>query len=393
MVNQEKLKLGTDRSCIRELFEYGLRKAAEIGRENVFDFSLGNPSVPAPEGVNEAIHAIISDTPSTAVHGYTSATGAPAARAAVARDLNERFDCGARPENLFFTCGAAPALNAVLSALGIPGGETVILAPFFPEYTVFIKTSGMKAVVVPADAPEFGLNADVIEKYVGPATQAIIVNSPNNPSGVVYSAESISKLGDMLERKGKEYGHPIYIIADEPYRELVYDGASVPFIPLLYRNTIVCYSYSKSLSLPGERIGYIYVPDAAEDSAAVFAAIAGAARSLGHVCAPALMQHVISRCAELRPDVEAYDRNRLALLDALTGFGYECVRPHGAFYLLIKSPHGTAKEFSERAKAKNLLIVPCDDFGCPEYLRIGTCVSYDTVMRSLPVFKELIEEE
>lgn len=391
MVNEERLKLGTNRSCIRDLFEYGMKKAAEIGKENVFDFSIGNPSVPAPEGVNESICEILRDVPSTAVHGYTSASGAIDARAAVAADLEARFGCGVGAEDLFFTCGAAPALTAVLAALGVEEAETVILAPYFPEYTVFIRGAGMKCVTVPP-CGDLQLHAEVIEGYITPHTQAIIINSPNNPSGVIYSEQSIRALGAVLERKGREYGHPIYIIADEPYRELVYDGAVVPFIPKLYPNTIVCYSYSKSLSLPGERLGYVYVPKFAADSRDVYAAVAGAARLLGHVCAPSLMQQMIKRCAALRPDVEAYDKNRLTLLSALESYGYECIKPQGAFYLMIRSPRGTAQEFSERAKQKNLLIVPGDGFGCPEHLRISTCVSYDTVVRSLPVFKELIEE-
>lgn len=392
MINEEKKRLGTNRSCIRELFEYGMKKAAEIGRENVFDFSIGNPSVPSPQGVNDTIAALVRSAGAQRMHGYTPASGAPDAREAVARELNERFACGARARDLFFTCGAAPALCAVLGALSVEGAETVILAPFFPEYTVFVAGAGMKSVIVPANTADFQLHAEEVAPYLTPHTQAIIVNSPNNPSGVVYSAESLRALAALLEQRGREYGHPIYLIADEPYRELVYDGAEVSFLPLLYRNSIVCYSYSKSLSLPGERLGYVYVPQQAEDSAALLAAVAGAARASGHVCAPSLMQHMIARCAALRPDVEAYDRNRLALYNALTAYGYECVRPQGAFYLLIRSPHGSAREFSERAKRKNLLIVPCGDFGCPDYLRIGTCVSCETVQRSLPVFKELIEE-
>ena len=392
MINQEKQRLGTNRSCIRELFEYGMKKAAEIGRENVYDFSIGNPSVPAPQGVNDTIAALVCAPDAQRRHGYTPASGAPDAREAVAKDLNDRFGCRARPEDLFFTCGAAPALCAVLAALSLPEAECVILAPFFPEYTVFVAGAGMKSVIVPANTADFQIHADEIAPYLTPRTQAIIVNSPNNPSGVVYSAESLRALAALLEEKSREFGHPIYLIADEPYRELVYDGASVSFLPLLYRNSVVCYSYSKSLSLPGERLGYVYVPQQAEDAAPLLAAVAGAARAAGHVCAPSLMQHMIARCASLRPDIEAYDRNRLALYNALTEYGYECVRPQGAFYLLIRSPRGSAREFSDRAKEKNLLIVPCGDFGCPEYLRLGTCVSWETVQRSLPVFKELIEE-
>ena len=392
MVNEEKRKLGTNRSCIRDLFEYGMARAAEIGRENVFDFSIGNPSVPAPAGVNGTIAALAAGGDTHSLHRYTSAAGAPEAREAIAKDLNDRFACGTRARDLFLTCGAAPALTAVLAALAVEDAETLIFAPFFPEYTVFAASAGMKSVIVPADTADFQIHAETAAKYLTEHTQAVIVNSPNNPSGVVYSRESLAALAALLEEKSREYGHPIYLISDEPYRELVYDGAEVSFLPLLYRNSIVCYSYSKSLSLPGERLGYIYVPQQAEDAEALLAAIAGAARSQGHVCAPSLLQHMIARCAALRPDIEAYDRNRRALYDALTAYGYECVRPQGAFYLLVRSPRGSAKEFSERAKAKELLIVPCGDFGCPDHLRISTCVDWETVRRSLPVFKELIEE-
>ena len=393
MVNEKFYALGTNRLYIRELAEYGMARAAQIGRENVFDFSIGNPSVPAPAAVNEAIVDIVSMRPAAAVHSYTPAGGGADARRAVAADLNERFDCGARPENLFFTCGAAPAVATALAALGVAEGECVIVAPFFPEYTVYAEAAGMKSVIVPPVTSDFQLHASAVEPWLTPRTQAVLINSPNNPSGVVYSAERIRALGELLERKGKEYGHPIYLVADEPYRELVYDGLSVPFVPLLVRNSIVCYSYSKSLSLPGERLGYLYIPDAMEDSESVYAAVAGAARAAGHVCAPSLMQHMIARCASVRPDLEVYDRNRRLLYEALCSYGYECVPPQGAFYLLIRSPRGSAREFSDRAKARDVLIVPCDDFGCPGYLRLGTCVSTDTIKRALPIFRELIEEK
>lgn len=391
MVNEEKKRLGEKRNCIRELFEYGLRRAAEVGRENVLDFSLGNPSVPSPKGVNEAIADIVRTKTDFAIHGYTPATGTPAARKAVADDLNDRFGCGARPEDLFLTCGAAPALTAVLGALSVEGAEVLILAPYFPEYTVFVRSTGMKSVIVPA-ADDLRLHVERIAPYITRHTAAVIVNSPNNPSGIVYNREELSALAALLEDKSKLFGHPIRLIADEPYRELVYDGVEVPFLPLLYRNTVVCYSWSKALSLPGERIGYVYVPSRADESAALYAAVAGAARSQGHICAPSLMQHMIERCAVLRPDIEAYDRNRRTLYEELCSYGYDCIRPEGAFYMMIRSPKGSAREFSERAKAKDLLIVPCDDFGCPDCLRLGTCVSYETVVKSLPVFKELMEE-
>ena len=392
MVSETSLALGTSRSCIRELFEYGLRQAAVVGKENVFDYSLGNPSIPSPPEVNQAIISTIQEMDSLDIHGYTPAPGAMPARKAIADDLNARFHTSIRGENIFFTCGAAPALISVIRALAVEGAEIMAIAPFFPEYRPFTEQNGASFVVVPADTKSFQISMEAVEARITPHTQAVIINSPNNPSGVVYTRETLSSLGELLTRKSAEYGHPIYIIADEPYRELVYDGVEVPFIPTIYPNTIVCYSYSRSLSLPGERIGYVCVPDQVEDSADVYAAVAGAARAMGHVCAPSLQQLVVARCASVRPDLEAYDRNRNALYDALISYGYECVKPNGAFYMFVKAPGGSSKAFSDKAKEKNLLLVPGDDFGCPEFFRICTCVSYDMIQRSLPVFKELIED-
>ena len=383
MVSETSLALGTSRSCIRELFEYGLRQAAVVGKENVFDYSLGNPSIPSPPEVNQAIISTIQEMDSLDIHGYTPAPGAMPARKAIADDLNARFHTSIRGENIFFTCGAAPALISVIRALAVEGAEIMAIAPFFPEYRPFTEQNGASFVVVPADTKSFQISMEAVEARITPHTQAVIINSPNNPSGVVYTRETLSSLGELLTRKIAEYGHPIYIIADEPYRELVYDGVEVPFIPTIYPNTIVCYSYSKSLSLPGERIGYVCVPDQVEDSADVYAAV---------VCAPSLQQLVVARCASVRPDLEAYDRNRNALYDALISYGYECVKPNGAFYMFVKAPGGSSKAFSDKAKEKNLLLVPGDDFGCPEFFRICTCVSYDMIQRSLPVFKELIED-
>lgn len=392
MVSEKMLALGTTRSCIRELFEYGLRQAAVVGKENVYDFSIGNPSVPAPKEVNQALIDIVTQEDSVEIHGYTPAAGYMGVREAVADDLNQRYGTKIRPQNLFFTCGAAPALVSVVRALAVDSAEFVTVAPHFVEYRPFVECNGGKLVVVPADTEHFQIPFPQLEARLTSHTQAVIINSPNNPSGVIYTQETLRKLADLLEKKAGEYGHPIYIIADEPYRELVYDGNEVPFIPTLYRNTIVCYSYSKSLSLPGERIGYICVPDEAEDSDQVFAAIAGAARAIGHVCPPSLLQRVVARCARLRPDIQAYDRNRTTLYEALTSYGYQCANANGAFYLFVKAPGGSSKAFSERAKAKNLLVVPGDDFGCPEFFRISTCVSHDMILRSLPVFQELAKE-
>ena len=391
MYNETSYKLGANRSVIRDLFEYGCQRAAIVGRENVYDYSLGNPSIPAPDYVNQAIRDILSDTSSLEVHGYTSAIGDFATRKAIADDLNERYNAGVAPEELFIGCGAAPELVAVLRALAVPGSEVLAIAPYFPEYKPFTEAAGAVFKVVPPDVPGFQINLEAVEAMINEKTQAIIVNSPNNPSGVVYTAETLKKLADLLTKKSGEYGHPIYIVADEPYRELTY-GCEAPFIPNIYPHTIVCYSYSKSLSLPGERIGYVYVPAQAADSKAIYAAVAGASRAGGHVCAPSLLQKVIARCTHLRPDLEAYDRNRKALYEGLTEMGYEMAKPDGAFYLFIKAPGGDAVAFSEKAKLRDLLVVPGDGFGCPGYFRICYCVSFELIQKSLPVFKSLIEE-
>lgn len=389
MLNQTAYSLGANRSCIRDLFEYGRARAAVVGEENVFDYSLGNPSIPSPAAVDEAVRQILLDTPTLQVHGYTSAVGDFATRQAIADDLNRRYDAGCRAENFFLGCGAAPELVAVFTALAVPEGELLAIAPYFPEYKPFAQAAGLNFRVVPPDVPEFQIKLDAVEAMLTPHTQAVLINTPNNPSGVVYTRKTLEALGALLTQKSREYGHPIYLISDEPYRELAY-GVEVPFVPLIYPNTVVCYSYSKSLSLPGERIGYIYVPDSAADSRALYAAVAGAARSAGHVCAPSLWQKVIARCAGLRPDLQAYDRNRKALYEGLTAMGYEMAKPDGAFYLFIKAPGGDANAFSEKAKEHDLLLVPGDGFGCPGYFRICYCVSYDMIQRSLPVFRALI---
>ena len=390
MYNETAYALGANRSCIRDLFEYGRQRAAIVGEENVYDYSLGNPSIPSPDAVNETIRAILADTNSLLVHGYTSAVGDVATRQAIAHDLNARYDAGVRAEDLFIGCGAAPELTAVFRALAVPEAEILAVAPYFPEYKPFVENAGAAFKVIPPDVPGFQIRLDAVEAAITPNTAAIIINSPNNPAGTVYTKETLEALAALLERKSAAYGHPIYIVSDEPYRELVYGGVEVPFVPTIYPNTIVCYSYSKSLSLPGERIGYVYVPRQAADAPALYAAIAGAARAMGHVCAPSLWQKVIARCAHLRPDLEAYDRNRRALYEGLTALGYEMAKPDGAFYLFIKAPGGDAVRFSEKAKEKDLLLVPGDGFGCPGYFRICYCVSYEMIQRSLKVFGELI---
>ncbi len=389
MYNQTAYQLGSNRSVIRELFEYGRQRAAIVGSENVFDYSLGNPSIPAPKEVEQAIRDILTDTPSLAIHGYTSAIGDADTRKAIADDLNARYNARVGAEDLFIGCGAAPELVATFTALSVPGGQVLAVAPYFPEYKPFVNQAGMELKVVPADIPGFQINLQAVESMICDKTVAIIINSPNNPAGTVYTADTLRALADLLTRKGEEFGHPIYIVADEPYRELAY-GVEVPFIPNLYPNTIVCYSYSKSLSLPGERIGYVYVPKAAESSKEIYAAVAGASRGLGHVCAPSLMQKVIARCAHLRPDLAAYDRNRRALYEGLLAAGYEVAKPDGAFYLFVKAPGGDAMAFSEKAKQKDLLVVPGDGFGCPGYFRVCYCVSYEMIQKSLPVFASLV---
>ncbi len=391
MINQNAYALGANRSCIRDLFEYGRQRAAIVGEEKVYDYSLGNPSIPSPKEVNEAVRAILSDTDSLKVHGYTSAVGDYETRKAISDDLNARYGVSTQPEEFFLGCGAAPELTAVFRALAVPGGEVLTIAPYFPEYKPFAEEAGLSFRVVPPDVPDFQICLEAVEKRITPHTQAVLINSPNNPSGVVYTRETLTWLSQVLVRKSQEYGHPIYIVSDEPYRELAY-GVEVPFVPELYRNTVICYSYSKSLSLPGERIGYVYVPRQAEDSQMLYAAIAGAARASGHVCAPSLWQKVIARCAHLRPDLDSYDRNRKTLYEGLTAQGYEMAKPDGAFYLFIKAPGGDANEFSQRAKEKDLLVVPGDGFGCPGYFRICYCVSYEKIVGSLPIFGELIRE-
>ena len=391
MLNEKAYALGANRSVIRDLFEYGLSRAAVVGPENIYDYSLGNPSIPSPPEVNETIRQILADTDSLKIHGYTSAVGDYDTRKAISDDLNARYNAGTKPEEFFIGCGAAPELVSVFRALSVPGGEILAIAPYFPEYKPFVEEAGLTFKVVPADVPSFQIDFEALSRAITENTQAIILNSPNNPSGVVYTVQTLQKLRRLLEDKIVEYGHTIYLVSDEPYRELTY-GVEAPWIPAIYGDTIVCYSYSKSLSLPGERIGYVYVPGGATQSKQLYAAIAGAARASGHVCAPSLWQKVIARCTHLRPDLASYDKNRKALYEGLTAMGYEMAKPDGAFYLFIKAPGGDAAYFSEMAKKKDLLVVPGAGFGCPGYFRICYCVSYEMIRKSLPVFQALINE-
>lgn len=392
-MNIERMRsLGEKRSVIRELFEYGNRRKAEIGKENVFDFSIGNPSVPAPRELTDELCRILTEEDPLAVHGYTSAPGDPAARKAVADDLNARFGTSFGPENIYMTCGAAASLTISLSALVKDGEEVILFAPFFPEYTVFVETAGGKPVTVPCKWPDFRIDFDKLSEAINEKTAAVIINSPNNPSGVVFSEESIRKLGEVLSAAEEKFNRKIYLISDEPYRELVYGGIKVPFVTKYYRDTVICYSWSKSLSLPGERIGYILVSPENPEWKAVYAGICGAGRALGFVCAPALFQHMIPKCVGMTADISVYEKNRDLLYGALTEMGFEAVRPEGAFYLFVKSPEPDANAFSEKAKKYEILFVPSDDFGMEGFVRISYCVSTKQIERSLPSFKKLAEE-
>lgn len=393
MVNKKMYALGSRRSVIREIFEYAKKRAAEIGGENVFDFSIGNPSVPAPACVDEAIERIVREIPSVRLHGYTSAQGDKDCRDKIAANLRARFGADISGDDLYFTCGAAASLTISLHALACPGDEFLVFAPYFAEYKVFVEGADGKFIPLPSEDGTFQPDFAALERAMNPSVKALIVNSPNNPSGVVYGEETIGRLAAFLRGKKKEYGHPVYLITDEPYRELVYDKKTkVPFIPNYYDDTLVCYSYSKSLSLPGERIGYIAVSPRAADAKAVYAAICGAGRMLGFVCAPALFQRVAAECDGKTADLEVYRRNRDLLYGGLTACGFSCVYPDGAFYLFVRSPEPDANAFCERAKKYELLFVSGDDFGCPGYVRIAYCVSTEQIRRALPLFKALAAE-
>ena len=393
MINETMYGLGSKSSVIRELFAYGLERKKVVGADKVYDFSLGNPSIPAPHEVKDALMKLLEE-PAEVLHGYSPASGDPKVKQMLAESVNRRFGTHFSGDNFYMTVGAAASLNISINAITNPGDEFITFAPFFPEYTVWVENAGAKLLINPADTKSFQIDFDAFEKLLSPKTKGVIINSPNNPSGVVYSEETIQKLSAVLEKKEQEYGHTIYLISDEPYREIVYDGLEVPYVTKYYNDTFVCYSYSKSLSLPGERIGYIIVPDEMADSQRVMAAVNGAGRALGFVCAPVLFQRAVAMCADVPSDIEAYARNRDLLYNGLTELGYECVRPQGAFYLFVKSPEksGDAGEFSERAKKHDVLIVPSDSFGCPGYVRISYCVAEKTIVDSMPEFKAIMEE-
>ena len=390
--NERAYLLGSKRSIIREIFEYSKIRATEIGADNVYDFSIGNPSVEPPKEVTETLIELLKNSNPTALHGYTSAQGDANTRKSVARHIKNNFNVDISENEIYMTCGAAASLTISLSALLNRGEECIVFAPFFTEYRVFIENAGGKLVISKPEEKTFQIDFTDFESRITDKTRAVIINSPNNPSGVVYTEETIKKLCNILSKKSKEYGKIIYLIADEPYRELVYDNITVPYVMNYYDNSLVCYSYSKSLSLPGDRIGYIAVNPKMNDKTTIYSAVCGAGRSLGFVCAPSLLQHMITKCADLNANVAPYKINRDILYNNLEKYGFECVKPNGAFYLFVKSPDGDAYSFYEKAKKHEILFVPCDDFGVEGYVRIAYCVSKERIERSLPAFYELAKE-
>lgn len=389
MYTESLVKLGKVRSEIREIFEYGNKRKAEIGADKVFDFSIGNPSVPAPKSVDNAIIDLVENFDSVALHGYTSAQGDGKVRETIANYVNKRFGTDITANNIYMTCGAAASLTIVMNAIMQKDDECIVFTPYFPEYGVFLERTGAKLVAVDSEEKTFQIDIDKFEKAITEKTKVVIINSPNNPSGVVYTVETIEKMCKVLNDKQEEYGHPIFLITDEPYRELVYDDTEVPYMINYYDNTFVCYSYSKALSLPGERIGYIVVSPKMVDEADAYAAVCGAGRALGYVCAPSLYQRVIERCIDETADISIYKTNRDLLYNALTEMGYECVYPDGAFYLFVKAMCEDAHEFCEKAKDYELLLVPADSFGTPGYVRVSYCVQTKQIEDALPAFEAL----
>lgn len=393
LVSEEMYELGSKRSAIRELFEYGKKRAEVVGAENVYDFSLGNPTVPAPDCVNETIRTLTEELNSIQLHGYTSAQGDLECRQATADYLNRTYGTHFHADNFYMTMGAAASLSICFKALTTDrDDEFITIAPFFPEYRVFVESAGAKLVVIPPDTSTFQIDFDALEKSLTPHTKGVIINSPNNPSGAVYSAETIAHLAEILRKKSVEFGTEIFILSDEPYREIAYDGVEVPYVTEFYDNTLVCYSYSKSLSLPGERIGYVLVPDEAYESKKVYAAVCGAGRALGYVCAPSLFQKVVARCIGATGDISLYKKNRDILYKGLTDIGYECYKPDGAFYMFVKALEPDADAFCEKAKEEDLLIVSATGFGCPGYVRISYCVDEDMIRRSFAAFERLYKK-
>lgn len=388
-INEKSYAYGAQKSSIREIAAYGSVRKAQIGAENVFDFSLGNPSIPAPESVRASIARAL-ELPPTQLHGYTPAPGLPAAREAVAASLNRRFGTSYAAGDVYLTCGAAASLSITFHAIVNPGDEVIVIAPYFPEYRVWIETAGATCVEVMADPEIFQIDVPAVAAAVNERTKAIVINSPNNPVGSVYAQKNLEDLAVALHDAQKRLGTQVYLISDEPYREIAY-GADVPWVPAIYDRTIVCYSYSKSLSLPGERIGWVLVPSTNPEHDRLVLAVAGAGRKLGFVCAPALFQHVVIDCVDEPTNVEAYAENRRVLTEGLSALGYEFIEPQGAFYLWVKALEPDANAFFERAKALELLPVPSDSFGCPGWVRVGYCVSKETIVNSMPAWKKLAE--
>lgn len=392
VINEEMYGLGSVRSAIRELFEYGKKRAEVVGKENVYDFSIGNPSIPAPQCVNDTIRELVTEYDSVMLHGYTSAQGDVETRKAIADYLNNTYDTSFDADDFYITMGAAASLSLCFHALtSSKDDEFIAIAPYFPEYKVFVNSAGASLRVVKADTEHFQIDFEELESLIGEHTKGVIINSPNNPSGTVYSEETIKKLAKLLEDKEKEYGNPIFIICDEPYREIVYDGVQVPYVTRYYNNTLVCYSYSKSLSLPGERIGFVLVPKEAYESRKLYAAVAGAGRALGYVCAPSLFQKMIARCVGATGDIDAYRENRDILYKGLTDIGYHCFKPDGAFYMFVQALEEDADAFCERAKEQDVLVVSANGFGCPGWVRVSYCVDKDMIKRSMPAFRKIYE--
>ncbi|MBH1940354.1 pyridoxal phosphate-dependent aminotransferase [Mobilitalea sibirica] len=392
MISEKMVDLVKNSSVIRSMFEEGKRLAGIYGAENVYDFSLGNPSVEPPVEIKEALLQVLNEESPSMVHGYMNNSGYEDVREKVSENLNKRFETDFNKDNIIMTVGAAGGLNVILKTLLNPNEEVLTFAPFFGEYRNYVSNFDGKLTVVPPNTVDFQPNLDEFEQLISKKTKAVIINSPNNPTGVVYSEQTILKLAEILNKKQKEFGISIYLISDEPYRELAYDGIDVPYLTKYYRNTIVGYSFSKSLSLPGERIGYLVIPNEVDDYENVIGAANVANRILGYVNAPSLIQRAVAKCLDSSVDLEIYNRNRELIYNSLISYGYQCVKPQGAFYLFVKALEEDEKAFAQAAKKHNILIVPGSSFGCPGYCRIAYCVDYSMIERALPGFKKLAQE-